>query len=60
MSKKKQKERKIQKRKKKVKEKLLRRKTAMRAYRKLDKELEYLKKLQEEKIEPIRKQSNDS
>lgn len=60
MSKKKQKERKIQKRKKKVKEKLLRRKTAMRTYRKLDKELEYLKKLQEEKIEPIRKQSNDS
>jgi predicted nucleic acid-binding Zn-ribbon protein len=60
MSKKKQKERKIQKRKKKVKEKLLRRKTAMRAYRKLDRELEYLKKLQEEKIEPIRKQINDS
>jgi hypothetical protein len=55
MSKKKQKERKTQDRKKRVKEKLLRRRTAIRAHRKLEKELEDIKKLQQEKIEPFRK-----
>jgi predicted nucleic acid-binding Zn-ribbon protein len=60
MSKKKQKERKLQKRKKNVEKKLLRRRTSMRAYKKLEKELEDLKRLQEEKLVPIRKSSNDS
>lgn len=59
MSKKKQKERKVQYRKKRVKEKLLRRKTAMRTHRKLEKELEDIKRLQEEKLEPFRK-NNDT
>jgi hypothetical protein len=58
MSKKKQKERKAQDRKKRVKEKLLRRRTAIRAHRKLEKELEDLKRLQEEKIEPFRKDND--
>jgi len=58
MSKKKQKDRKIQKRKKRVKEKLLRRRTAMRTHRKLEKELEEIKLLQQEKIKPIRKDDN--
>jgi hypothetical protein len=59
MSKKKQKERKVQYRKKRVKEKLLRRKTTMRTHRKLEKELEDIKRLQEEKLEPFRK-NNDT
>ena len=59
MSKKKQKERIVQYRKKRVKEKLLRRKTAMRTHRKLEKELEDIKRLQEEKLEPFRK-NNDT
>ena len=59
MSKKKQKERKVQYIKKRVKEKLLRRKTAMRTHRKLEKELEDIKRLQEEKLEPFRK-NNDT
>ena len=59
MSKKKQKERKAQDRKKRVKEKLLRRRTAMRAHRKLEKELEDIKRLQEEKLEPFIK-NNDT
>jgi len=58
MSKKKQKERKAQNRKKRVKEKLLRRRTAIRAHRKLEKELEDIKRLQEEKIEPFRKDND--
>jgi hypothetical protein len=58
MSKKKQKERKTQDRKKRVKEKLLRRRTAIRAHRKLEKELEDIKRLQEEKIEPFRKDND--
>jgi hypothetical protein len=58
MSKKKQKERKEQNRKKRVKEKILRRRTAMRAHRKLEKELEDIKRLQEEKIEPFRKDND--
>lgn len=60
MSKKKQKERKLQKRKKNVEKKLLRRRTSMRAHKKLEKELEDLKRLQEEKLVPIRKSTNDS
>jgi len=59
MSKKKQKERKEQNRKKRVKEKILRRRTAMRAHRKLEKELEDIKRLQEEKLEPFIK-NNDT
>lgn len=59
MSKKKQKDRKIQNRKKRVKEKLLRRRTAIRAHSKLEKELEDIKRMQEEKLEPIRK-NNDT
>lgn len=59
MSKKKQQERKKQDRKKRVKEKLLRRRTAMREHRKLEKELEDIKRLQEEKLEPFRK-NNDT
>ena len=55
MSKKRQKERKLKNREKRVKEKLLRRRLAMRAHRKLEKELEEIKLLQEEKIKPIRK-----
>jgi len=58
MSKKKQKERKEQNRKKRVKEKILRRRTAMRTHRKLEKELEDIKRLQEEKIEPFRKDND--
>jgi len=59
MSKKKQKERKEQNRKKRVKEKILRRRTAMRAHRKLEKELEDIKRLREEKLEPFIK-NNDT
>jgi len=55
MSKKRQKERKLKNREKRVKEKLLRRRLAIRAHRKLEKELEEIKLLQEEKIKPIRK-----
>lgn len=53
MSRKKQKERKIQNRKKRVKTKLLKRKTSIRAHRKLENELESLKKMQEEKLTPF-------
>jgi hypothetical protein len=59
MSKKKQKERKLQKRKKNVEKKLLRRRTAIRAHKKLEKELEALKQLKEEKLIPFVK-NNDT
>jgi hypothetical protein len=55
-----QKQRKDQKRKKRAKKRVLARRNFLRATRKLDEELEQIKKMQEEKIEPIRKQSNDT
>jgi hypothetical protein len=42
-----------------VKEKLLRRRTAIRAHRKLEKELEDIKRLQADKLEPFVK-TNDT
>lgn len=57
---KKQQERKEKKRKERVKAKLLRRRMNMREQRKLEKELDKLRKSQEEKIVPIRKKSNDN
>lgn len=57
---KKQKERKEQNRKKKVKAKLLRRRTAMREHRKLERELEKIKISQSEKLIPIRKVTDDN
>ena len=57
---KKQQERKEQNRKKRVKAKLLKRRTLMREQRKLENELEKLKKMQEPKLTPIRKETNDS
>jgi hypothetical protein len=59
MSKKKQKERKERNRKERVKQKLLRRRTAIRAHRKLEKELEDIKRLQADKLEPFVK-NNDT
>lgn len=56
---KKQQERKEKKRKQRVKAKLLKRRMMMREQRKLEKELDKIKKSQEEKITPIRKESND-
>lgn len=58
MSRKKQKERKIQNRKKRVKEKMLRRRTAIRTQKKLENELDALKKLQEEKLKPFIKHND--
>ena len=55
-----QKQRKDQKRKKRAKKRVLARRNFLRATRKLDEELEQIKKMQEEKIEPIKKQSNDT
>lgn len=57
---KKQQQRKEKKRKERVKAKLLRRRTAMREHRKLEKELDKLRRSQEEKITPIRKNSDDN
>lgn len=56
----KQKQRKERKRKEKVKAKLLRRRTLMREGRKLEKELWKLKKEQEPKLTPLRKNTNDN
>ena len=55
-----QKQRKDQKRKERAKKRVLARRNFLIATRKLDEELEQIKKMQEEKIEPIRKQSNDT
>ena len=57
---KKQKERKDQKRKERAKKRVLARRKILRTTRKLEKELEDIKKLQEPKIDPIRKDSNDT
>ena len=57
---KKQQQRKEKKRKERVKAKLLRRRTAMREQRKLEKELNSIKRLQEEKLTPIRKNTDDN
>lgn len=57
---KKQKERKEQKRKERAKKRVLARRKFLRTTRKLDEELEQLKKLQEPKIDPIRKDPNDT
>jgi hypothetical protein len=56
----KQKQRKDQKRKERAKKRVLARRNFLRTTRKLEEELEQIKKMQEEKIEPIRKQSNDT
>ena len=53
MSKKRKREKKLKNREKRVKEKILRRRTAIRAHRKLENELESLKKMQEEKLTPF-------
>lgn len=60
MSSKKQKERKKNKRKELVKQKLLRRRNAIREHSKLEKELEELKRSQEDKIVPYRKKIDDT
>lgn len=57
---KKQKERKDQKRKERAKKRVLARRKFLRTTRKLEEELEQLKKLQEPKIDPIRKESDDT
>lgn len=57
---KKQQERKEKNRAKKVKAKLLRRRMNMREQRKLEKELDKLRKSQEEKLVPIRKNTDDN
>lgn len=60
MSKKKQKERKARKRKEEVKSKLLRRRKLIRESKKLENELWKLKKSQEEKLIPFRKEKDDT
>ena len=57
---KKQQQRKEQKRKERAKKRVLARRNFLRTNRKLEEELEQIKTMQEEKIEPIRKQSNDT
>lgn len=57
---KKQQERKERNRAKKVKAKLLKRRTNIREQRKLEKELDKLRRSQEEKLIPIRKITDDN
>lgn len=57
---KKQKERKDQKRKERAKKRVLARRNFLRNTKKTEAELEKIKKLQEPKIDPIRKESDDT
>jgi hypothetical protein len=57
---KRQKQRKDQKRKERAKKRVLARRNFLRTNRKLEEELEQIKKMQEEKIEPIIKKPHDS
>lgn len=57
---KKQKERKDQKRKERAKKRVLARRNFLRNTRKVEAELEEIKKLQEPKIDPIRKDTDDN
>lgn len=50
----------MQKRKERAKKRVLARRNFLRTSRKLEEELEQIKKMQEEKIEPIKKESNDT
>ena len=56
----KQKQSKDQKRKERAKKRVIARRNFLRKSRKLEEELEQIKKMQEEKIEPIRKEPNDT
>lgn len=60
MTRKRHKEKKLQRKKAEDRQKYIRRRQNIAARKKLENELEKLKRLQEEKLTPIRKQANDN